>query len=428
MVPSNSRDRMWRQQLERAFTAALDAAAPAVCLPPALTGLDLDGPALVLGAGKAAAAMAVAFHAARPQPTRGLVVTRYGHGLRPGESSGGIEVIEAAHPLPDAASLDAGRRMLAMARGIQPGETLWFLVSGGGSALCALPLEGLTLAGKRAAVEHLMRAGADIRQINCVRKQLSAIKGGRLAAAAHPARVMTLAISDIPGDRVADIASGPTVPDGTSQRDALAVLERYRYPGIAGLRGLLEDPRNAPPRPDDPGFAEDQIRLIASATTALDAAERFLREQGWRVERLGDDLDGFARELARDHARLARRYAGRGQRVALLSGGESRVVLHGQAGRGGRNLEYLAALAIELAGQPGIHALAADTDGIDGHGDHAGGIVGPETLQLGSVQGLSLETTLARQDTYAYFDQCGLLLRTGPTRTNVNDFRLILCE
>lgn len=417
-----------RKLLGRAFAQALEAVSAGPCVTRFLSETAPDGPALVLGAGKAAAAMAAAFHASWPFPQRGLVVTRYGHGLRTGESTGAIEVIEAAHPHPDAASLAAGQRMLALARDIRADETLWFLVSGGGSSLCAVPQPGLTLEQKRDVAAYLIRQGADIRTINTVRRQLSAVKGGRLAAAAHPARVVTLAISDIPGDHLADIASGPTLPDATTQQDALRIVEHYRYPETGSLRPVLEDPRAAAPRPEDPAFMADRVELLASPRMALDAAERLLTRQGYQVLQLDEDLDELAAVLGRAHARLARQVFSEGRRVALLSGGETRVVLSRTAGRGGRNLEYLAALALELGGHPGIVALAADTDGIDGHGDHAGGMVVPEIGELGARQGLSLEAYLARQDTYAYFEACQLLLRTGPTRTNVNDFRLVLCD
>lgn len=414
--------------LTRAFESALRAAAPAVCLDGAIAEVDARTPAVVIGAGKAAAAMAAAFRAAWDAPVRGLVVTRYGHGLAPGEDAGGIEVVEAGHPSPDEASLAAGARLLELARGVGEGERLVALISGGGSALASAPLGGLRFEQKRDAANFLIRAGADIREINCVRKHLSGLKGGRLAAAARPAEVITFAISDVPGDDPADIASGPTIPDRSTQRDALAILDRYRYPRIDALRVVLEDPRLETPKPADPAFSRDTVRVVASNATALDAAEGFLKSHGIRIVRLGDDLDGEAESLGREHARLALELAGSGTPVAILSGGETRVVLGDADGRGGRNLEYLAGLALELAGAPGIFALAADTDGIDGHGDHAGGLVTPDTLARGSALGLSLEALLARHDSYRFFDACDLLLRTGPTRTNVNDFRLIVCR
>jgi hydroxypyruvate reductase len=414
--------------LKRAFSAALDAVAPGRLVPAAIARIESAGPAVVLGAGKAAAAMAAAFHAHWRAPVRGFVVTRYGHGLKPGESAGAIEVVEAGHPSPDEASAAAGRRLLELAAGHRSGEQLFFLVSGGGSALASAPIAGLDIAGKRAAANHLMHAGANIGEINCVRKHLSALKGGRLAVAAHPAAVTTWAISDVPGDDIADIASGPTVPDGSTQADAIAILRRYRYPALETLLPLLNDPRNESPKPGDPGFAEDRWELIGSAQAALAAAGELLRAAGYAVMMLGDDLDADAVALGREHAGLALAEWRNGRRVAILSGGETRVVVGESRGRGGRNLVYLSALALALDGCPGISALAADTDGIDGHGDHAGAIVLPSTLATGIERGVSLEVQLARHDSYTFFDSCDLLLRTGPTRTNVNDFRLILCH
>ena len=416
-----------RALLEQAFAKASQAAAPAVCLPPVLAGLPRR-PALVLGAGKAAASMAAAFHAHWGAPARGMVVTRYGHGLKAGEQAGDIEVVEAGHPSPDSASLAAGAKLLELAGELRAGETLVCLISGGGSSLASQPLPVLTLEQKRAAANFLMDNGADIREINCVRKHLSRLKGGRLAAIAHPNPVATFAISDIPGDDVGAIASGPTVPDPTTQAEALRILEKYRYPKRAELAPILKDPNWETPKPGDPKFANDSVHLIATAATALTAAARFLEENGFRVVQLGDDLDDEAQSLGREHARLAKEALKRGERTAILSGGETRVVIGENGGRGGRNTEYLASLALELDGAPGVAALAADTDGIDGHGDHAGGIVMPEMLALGARRGLSLAKLLARHDTYSYFDACGLLLKTGPSRTNVNDFRLILCE
>jgi len=416
-----------RSLLEQAFAKASQAAAPAVCLPPALVGLTRR-PALVLGAGKAAASMAAAFHAHWGAPVRGMVVTRYGHGLLPGEHAGGIEIVEAGHPSPDSASLAAGARLLELAADLRNGETFVCLISGGGSSLASQPIPKLTLDQKRAAANFLMDNGADIREINCVRKHLSRLKGGRLAAIAHPNTVATFAISDIPGDDVGAIASGPTVPDPTTQADALRILEKYRYPKRAELVPILKDPKWETPKPGDAQFANDSVHLIATAATALTAAARFLEQNGFRVVQLGADLDDEAQALGREHARLAKEAQKSGEPTAILSGGETRVVIGAGGGRGGRNTEYLAALALELDGAPGIAALAADTDGIDGHGDHAGGIVMPEMLAIGARRGLSLAELLARHDTYSYFDACDLLLKTGPTRTNVNDFRLILCE
>jgi glycerate 2-kinase len=420
--------------LKRAFETALQAAAPAVCLPPALAGYPRK-PALVLGTGKAAASMTAALCAHWDAPTRGLVVTRYGHGLKPGETSGGIEVVEAGHPSPDASSLAAGARLLELAASAREHEYLICLISGGGSSLAAAPMPPITFEQKRRAANYLIAAGADIREINCVRKHLSKLKGGRLAAAAHPTPVITFVISDIPGDDVADIASGPTIPDATTQADARAILEKYRYPHVAELLPVLGARSNETPKPGAPEFAGDEVHLIATASTALDAAVKLLRAEGYEVVYLGDDLADEARALGRRHAKLAKEQRERGRRVAILSGGETRVILgdgdgDGDAGRGrgGRNTEYIASLALELDGCPGVFALAADTDGIDGRGDHAGAFIVPETLRHGAVLGTSLAALLARHDTYSYFDSGRYLVKTGPTRTNVNDFRLILCQ
>ncbi len=410
-----------------AFECALEAASPFNCM--RLGPQDFgDAGTLVIGAGKAAAAMAVAFSAVAPGNVRGLVVTRYGHGLEDGEDTGEIEVVEAGHPAPDAASLGAADRVLALVDSMRPSEALWVLMSGGASALLAAPLPGITLEHKREAAGCLMHAGADIREINAVRKHLSGIKGGRLAARAHPARVNTLAISDVPGDQLADIGSGPTTPDPTTQAQALEILERYGCPIDAAVRAVLTAPQNETPKPGDPAFARDTAQIIATAGTALDAAQRLLESQGYRVTRLGDNLDDLARELGAAHARLALTAADGGGRHAFLSGGETRVVVTNTAARGGRNLEYLAALGRGLAGRNGIFALAADTDGIDGNGDHAGGIVTPDLTSRSRARGSDLAQALANNSTYDYFDQCKLLVRTGPTRTNVNDFRLILVD
>jgi hydroxypyruvate reductase len=340
-----------------------------------------------------------------------------------------VEIVEAGHPSPDASSLAAGERLLELASGATSDECLICLISGGGSSLAAAPWPAVTLEQKRAAAKFLMDNGADIRELNCVRKHLSRLKGGRLAAAAHPAPVVTFAISDIPGDDVAAIASGPTIADPTTQAEAVAILEHYRYPALRELRAVLDDPRCETPKPGAAEFRGDSVHLIASASTALGAAAAYLRERGYQVEYLGDDLADEAQALGREHARLAKQRARSGRPTAILSGGETRVVIGtGGNGRGGRNTEYLASLALELEACPGVFALAADTDGIDGHGDHAGAVVTPETLRLGSERGLSLAALLARHDSYSYFDACGSLVKTGPTRTNVNDFRLILCQ
>ncbi len=315
-----------RQLLELAFTTASQAAAPSVCLPPALVGLQRR-PAVVLGAGKAAASMAAAFHANWGAPVRGLVVTRYGHGLLPREQSGGVEGHRSRPPLTGWREPCGGERLLSLAAGVGRDETLICLISGGGSSLASQPLPVLTFEQKRAAANFLMRQGADIREINCLRKHLSRLKGGRLAVAAHPAPVATFVISDIPGDDVGAIASGPTIADPTTQQDALAILEKYGYPQIAELMPVLRDARWETPKPGDPAFAGDSVHLIATAATALAAAARLLRDHGYEVLQLGDDLDDEAQALGREHGRLAKRMRAAGKRVAILSGGETRVVL-----------------------------------------------------------------------------------------------------
>lgn len=414
--------------LRQAFNAALAAVAPERLVPEALARIETHEPAVVLGAGKGAAAMAAAFHAHWRAPVRGLVVTRYGHGLKAGEDSGAIEIVEAGHPSPDEASVAAGRRLLDLAAGHRSNEQLFFLVSGGGSALASLPIAGIGIAEKRDAANFLMHAGANIKEINCVRKHLSALKGGRLAVAAHPAPVTTYAISDVPGDDIGDIASGPTIPDRTSQADAIGILESYAYSIPAGVSRVLEDPNNESPKPGDPAFANDHFGIIGSAAVALTAAAEVLRDCGYDVLELGDHLDDDATSLGRAHAKLAIDKLRTGRRVAILSGGETRVVIRRTGGRGGRNLVYLSSLALALDDHPGIFALAADTDGIDGHGDHAGGVVLPSMIATAAERGVSLEQSLNADDSYTFFDACNLLIRTGPTRTNVNDFRLILCH
>ena len=372
--------------------------------------------------------MAAAFHASWRAPVRGYAVTRYAHGLKPGEDSGAIEIVEAGHPSPDDASVAAGKRLLELAANHAPDEQLFFLVSGGASALAAVPLDGIRLADKRDAANYLMHAGAGIREINCVRKHLSALKGGRLAHAARPVPITTWAISDVPGDEIGAIGSGPTIADRTTQADAIAILREYGYPRLEELLPILSDPANETPKPDEAEFADQEARLIGTAADGFAAAAALLEQEGYQVLLLGDDLDEEAEYLGREHAALAREQLASGRRVAILSGGETRVVLSETGGRGGRNLVYLSGLALELAGHGGIYALAADTDGVDGHGDHAGGVILPSSLTFGAERGVSLEALLAEHDTYTFFDTCEQLIRTGPTRTNVNDFRLILCH
>jgi glycerate 2-kinase len=412
--------------LHELFDAALAAADPyrliAQHLPPAPKGRTL-----VLGAGKAAARMAEAVERHWEGPLEGLVVTRYGHGA----PTRFIEVIEAGHPVPDAASEDAARRMLDAASGLGPDDLVLCLVSGGGSALLSLPAPGITLEEKRALNKALLRSGAPIGEMNRVRRHLSAIKGGRLALACHPARVLTLVVSDVPGDDPAVVASGPTVPDGSTGADALAVLERYGIAVSDAVRAVLADPGLAAPMPSDPRLARNETRVIVTAQQALDAAAEAAREAGYAPLILSASMEGEAREVALVHASIARQVVAFGQPLAapcvILSGGETSVTVRGQ-GRGGRNAEFLLALAVALDALPGVHAIAVDTDGIDGTENNAGAWIAPGTLARARALGVDTRARLADNDGYSVFDTLGQLVCTGPTRTNVNDFRALVIE
>jgi glycerate 2-kinase len=413
-----------REILRQLFDAAIAAADPALCVPPNLPSDD-GGRLIVIGAGKASAAMARAVEQHWSGPLDGLVVTRYGHGV-PCER---IEIVEAAHPVPDAAGELAAQRILAKVQGLNENDRVLALISGGGSALLAAPADGLRLAEKRAITAALLKSGAGIGEINCVRKHLSAIKGGRLAAAAWPASVLTLAISDVPGDDPAVIASGPTVADPTSTADALKVLDSYTIDIPPALRVRLESGALETPKPGDPRLARSEFRLIASPRQMLEAAAAAARQLGISPLILGDAIEGEAREVGKALAGMALSCGRHGfpaqKPCVLLSGGETTVTLKGR-GRGGRNSELLLGLALSLDGAPGIHALAADTDGIDGSEDNAGAWVGPETTARARALALDGRAFLAGNDAWGYFAALGDLLVTGPTRTNVNDFRAIL--
>ncbi|MBS1190133.1 MAG: glycerate kinase [Rhodocyclaceae bacterium] len=417
-----------RDLLRALFDAALAAADPARCLPPLLPALlpePGDGRLIVVGAGKASAAMARAVEDHWPGELDGLVVTRYGHGV----PCRRIEVVEAAHPVPDAAGEAAAARILERVRGLGAEDRVLALISGGGSALLAAPAPGVTLAQKRAVTGALLKSGASIAEMNCVRKHLSAVKGGRLAAAAWPARVLTLAISDVPGDDPAVIASGPTVADPTTCADALAILERYRIAIAPALWARLKAGELETPKPGDPRLEKSAFRLVASPLQMLQAAAETARAAGVAPLILGDAIEGEAREVAKALAGIALSCARHGLPAkppcVLLSGGETTVTLRG-GGRGGRNTEFLLALALALDGAPGIHALAADTDGIDGSEDNAGAFVGPDTLERARGTGINPHQRLEDNDAWGFFSALGNLLVTGPTRTNVNDFRAIL--
>ncbi len=410
--------------LKSLFDAAISVADPALCVAPYLPPDD-GGRLIVVGAGKASAAMAQAVEAHWSGPLDGLVVTRYGHGV-PCQR---IEIVEAAHPVPDAAGALATQRILDQLRDLQPSDRVLALISGGGSALLAAPAAGVTLAEKRAITSALLKSGAAISEINCVRKHLSAIKGGRLAAAAWPAAVLTLAISDVPGDDPAVIASGPTVADPTTVHDALRVLDLYGITLADSLRTRLLSGELETPKPGDPRLAKSEFRLVASPRQMLEAAANAARQLGITPLILGDAIEGEAREVGKVLAGMAISCGRHGfpaeKPCVLLSGGETTVTLKG-GGRGGRNSEFLLGLALALDGAPGIHALAADTDGIDGSENNAGALIGPDTLSRAKKIGLDIRQHLADNDAWGYFSTLGDLLVTGPTRTNVNDFRAIL--
>ncbi len=402
------------------FQAAVDAALPVVCVPPNLPPAP-SGRTVVLGAGKAAAAMAKAVEDHWPGPIGGLVVTRYGHRV-PTER---IEVVEAAHPVPDLAGRKAAERLLDMAGQLGPDDLALCLISGGGSSLLTLPATGLTLEDKQKITNSLLRCGATIDEINCVRKHLSAIKGGRLASAAAPAHVVTLTISDVPGDDPAVIASGPTVPDPTTFADARSVLAKYRIDPPKAVSEILERAEDESPKPGDPVFADADLKIVARPYESLTAAARVAEQAGYRPIMLGDDLEGEARDLAAEHGRLALQHLAGGSAVALISGGETTVTMTGE-GRGGRNSEYLLALALALDGATGIRAIACDTDGIDGSENNAGAVIDDTTLVRAREQNLDTAAFLRDNDAYTYFSALSDLVVTGPTFTNVNDFRAIL--
>ncbi|MBL8342668.1 MAG: glycerate kinase [Rubrivivax sp.] len=421
-----------RALLRRLFDAAIASAQPTLCLPPHLPDpAQVRGRILVIGAGKASAAMAQAverhWRGLALERVSGLVVTRYGYAV-PCER---IEIVEAAHPVPDAAGQAAARRMLQLVHGLSADDLVLCLISGGGSALLPLPAPGLTLEDKQAVNRALLASGATITEMNCVRRHLSAIKGGRLAAACHPARVHTLLISDVPGDRPTDIASGPTVADPSTCADALAIVRRFGMSLPAAALALLESGAGESVKPDDPRLAGARTQIVAAPQMALEAAARVAREAGIDAHILGDALEGEARDVGTVLAGIARQVAERGQPFrapcVLLSGGETTVTLRGTtAGRGGRNVECLLSLAIALEGHPRVHALAGDTDGVDGAEEFAGAIATPATRARAWALGMKPKDQLAANNGHGFFHALGDSVITGPTLTNVNDFRAIL--
>jgi glycerate 2-kinase len=411
--------------LKAMFKAGVDAALPSLCVPPHLPPKP-KGRTVIIGAGKASGAMAKALEDAWDGPLEGLVVTRYGYRV----PTDRLEVVEAAHPVPDAAGQDAARRIHRLVQGLTKDDLVLCLISGGGSALLALPAEGVTLEDKQAVNKALLKSGATITEMNTVRKHLSAIKGGRLAAAASPAKVVALMISDVPGDDPSIIASGPTVPDPSTNKDALGIIAKYAIDVPASVRSCLETVEETP-KPGDPRLANVENIMVATPQASLEAAAEVARKAGVTPVILGDSIEGESRDVALVHAGIARQCALRGQPAeppcVLISGGETTITLKGN-GKGGRNSEFLLALAIALQGIPGIYALAGDTDGIDGSEDNAGAILTPDTLARAEKAGLNAKAMLANNDPYSFFKGIGDLLETGPTLTNVNDLRAILIE
>jgi hydroxypyruvate reductase len=414
-----------KQLLRQMFDAAVARAMPDKCVPPFLPKPP-KGRTIVVGAGKASASMAKAVedHWLGGELS-GLIVTRYGHRVPCKQ----IEIVEAAHPVPDLAGREAAERILRMVQGLTADDLVLCLISGGGSALLTLPAPGLTLQDKQAINRALLKSGANIAEMNCVRKHLSAIKGGRLAAACSPAQVVTLTISDVPGDDPAVIASGPTVPDRTTFADAMQILEKYAIREPVAALDHIRAARDETPKPGDPRLAGAQTHLIAAPQESLEAAAAVARSAGFTPLILGDSLEGEARDVALVHAGIARQVLKHGQPCpapcVLLSGGETTVTVRGK-GRGGRNVEFLLALAVALGGEPGVYAMAGDTDGVDGTEDNAGALLTPDSLARAAARNVDAKRYLADNDGYSFFSALGDLIVTGPTLTNVNDFRAIV--
>jgi len=417
-----------RALLRQMFDAAVAAAQPALCLPAHLPPAP-KGRTIVIGAGKASAAMARAFEdlwvARDNSPLEGLVVTRYGYQV-PCQH---IEIVQAAHPVPDAAGLQAAQRIQELVTGLTADDLVVALISGGGSSLLVAPGEGLTLQDKQAVNAALLASGASISEMNCVRRHLSSIKGGRLGAACHPAQLLTLLISDVPGDAPMDIASGPTVGDATTCADALAIAQRYQIAMPAPAQKLLETGAGETIKPADPRLQGSVLRMVTAPQMALEAAAEVARAAGITPYILGDSLEGESRDVAKVLGGMARQVVLHGQPFqtpcVLLSGGETTVTIRG-TGRGGRNVEFLLALGVALAGTPGVYALAGDTDGVDGAEEIAGALLTPDSLARAWAQGMNPRRFLDNNDAHSFFQALGDSVITGPTLTNVNDFRAIL--
>jgi len=410
--------------LRQLFDAAVAAAQPALCLPAHLPPPP-KGRTIIIGAGKASAAMARALEDHWAGPLEGLVVTRYGYEV-PCQR---VDIVQAAHPVPDAAGLAATQRILQTVQGLTTDDLVIALISGGGSSLLIAPSEGMTLADKQNVNKALLTSGATISEMNCVRRHLSAIKGGRLGAACYPAKLLTLLISDVPGDLPMDIASGPTVGDVTTCADALAIVQRYQIDLPVAARQLLEGGAGETVKPDDARLNKSSVRMITAPQIALQAAAQMAQAAGFTPYILGDSLEGEARDVAKVLGGMARQVVLHGQPFktpcVLLSGGETTVTLKGQ-GRGGRNVEFLLALGVAMAGTPGVYAIAGDTDGVDGLEEIAGAVLTPDTLERAWALGMNPRSFLDNNDAHTIFQTLGDSVITGPTLTNVNDFRAIL--
>ncbi|MEO1206678.1 MAG: DUF4147 domain-containing protein [Pseudomonadota bacterium] len=414
------------------YQAAVSQAHPSVCVPPHLPDIPDKGRIFVIGAGKAAAAMAVAteaHYAYKPgfERVSGFVTTRHGYEL----PTKRLEILSAGHPVPDAGSIEGAKRAAEFIKGAGENDIVLCLISGGASALWSAPVDGVTFEAKQALTKALLRSGARISEMNCVRKHLSRIKGGRLAALAAPARMITLAISDVPGDSPDGIGSGPTVADATTLADARDVLERYNVEVPPEIAAALAEPKNETPKSGDPVFANTDYRIVAAPKASISAAAEIAKQHGFKVELLGDALEGEAREVAAEHAKRAIAAKGNGEQLAILSGGELTVTVRGN-GSGGPNQEYALGLAIALNGEDGIAGLAGDTDGSDGGGgaadDPAGAFVFADTLQRATAADLNAVKFLENNDSTAFFKAIGDLIQCGPTQTNVNDLRVVLVQ
>lgn len=421
-----------RETLSTLFQAAYRTAHPAVCLPPYLPAVPEGGRIIIIGAGKGSAAMAVAAEehyiaTGEAGKISGLISTRHGFGL----PTRIIEILEAGHPVPDANSIVGAERAIALAKSAGPNDLVLCLLSGGASAIWAAPVAGVSFEAKQALTKQLLKSGAPISEMNCVRKHLSEVKGGKLAAAVYPARLLTLAISDVPGDNPDEIGSGPTVADRSTLADARAVLAKWNIEPSPEIARALADPANETLKAGDPKLANSSYKIVAAPRASIEAAAKIARDLGYRVVTLGDDLEGEARDVAHKHAEMALEAKRKGEKIAIMSGGELTVTVRGN-GSGGPNQEYALGLAIALDGSPGISGLAGDTDGIDGGGGHAGdpagALVFADTLQRAATANLNAAKFLENNDSTGFFRPLGDLILCGPTQTNVNDFRVILVD